>query len=176
LLAAFCVTPGRLDVAVSEGAYPHICPRGRDRERLDPPQDILLSQLRAVRAPIAEARSGLLSAYARPGIGDISQGGSLSSASRIDNCRCAIRRTIEHQDLPSPKKLPQMELVPVVWCWKRNGGASGLDELLKTVQDFFRGTFLPFFRALDSPMAIACLRLFTLPALPPLPLFAVPRL
>src|SRR5262249_46977833 len=37
---------------------------------------------------------------------------------------------------------------------------------------FFRGTFLPFLRALDSAMAIACLRLFTLPPFPPLPLFA----
>ena len=37
----------------------------------------------------------------------------------------------------------------------------------------FAGTFFPFLRALDSPIAIACLRLFTLP---PLPLLAVPRL
>src|SRR5256885_13722948 len=36
---------------------------------------------------------------------------------------------------------------------------------------FFFGTFLPFLRASDRPMAIACLRLFTLP---PLPLFSVP--
>jgi hypothetical protein len=28
---------------------------------------------------------------------------------------------------------------------------------------FFLGTFAPFFRASDSPIAIACLRLFTLP-------------
>src|SRR4029077_12486676 len=40
---------------------------------------------------------------------------------------------------------------------------------------FFLGTFLPFFRALESAMAMACFRLFTLPALPPLPLFAFPR-
>jgi hypothetical protein len=33
-----------------------------------------------------------------------------------------------------------------------------------------------FLRALDKPMAIACLRLLTLPPLPPLPLLAVPRL
>src|SRR5262249_55644127 len=38
------------------------------------------------------------------------------------------------------------------------------------------GTFLPFFRALESPIAIACLRLFTLPPLPPRPLLAVPFL
>jgi hypothetical protein len=37
---------------------------------------------------------------------------------------------------------------------------------------FFRGTFAPFFRASESPMAIACLRLFTFL---PLPLFSVPR-
>src|SRR5205823_3699803 len=39
-----------------------------------------------------------------------------------------------------------------------------------------RGTFLPFFRASDRPMAIACLRLLTFPPLPPLPLFSVPFL
>jgi hypothetical protein len=37
----------------------------------------------------------------------------------------------------------------------------------------FRGTRLPFFRAFERPIAIACLRLFTLP---PRPLLAVPRL
>ena len=36
---------------------------------------------------------------------------------------------------------------------------------------FFFGTFLPFFRASESPIAIACFRLFTLP---PLPLLSVP--
>src|SRR5207237_6475231 len=43
-------------------------------------------------------------------------------------------------------------------------------------QRFLRGTFFPFFRALESAMAIACLRLFTLPPLPPRPLLARPRL
>src|SRR6266850_6262953 len=38
-----------------------------------------------------------------------------------------------------------------------------------------RGTFLPFLRASDSPIAIACLRLLTLPPLPPFPLLKVPR-
>ena len=42
--------------------------------------------------------------------------------------------------------------------------------------DLFLGTFLPCLRAFDKPMAIACLRLLTLPPLPPLPLCAVPRL
>src|ERR1700747_343401 len=42
--------------------------------------------------------------------------------------------------------------------------------------DFFLGTFLPFLRAFDSPIAIACLRLLTFPPLPPRPLFAVPFL
>src|SRR6266536_5216385 len=41
---------------------------------------------------------------------------------------------------------------------------------------FFFGTLLPFLRALESAMAIACLRLFTRPPFPPLPLFAVPLL
>ena len=41
---------------------------------------------------------------------------------------------------------------------------------------FFLGTFFPFLRAYDSPIAIACLRLFTFPPFPPRPLLAVPRL
>jgi hypothetical protein len=44
------------------------------------------------------------------------------------------------------------------------------------LDDRLRGTLAPFFRASDSPMAIACLRLFTVPPRPPLPLFSVPRL
>jgi hypothetical protein len=38
------------------------------------------------------------------------------------------------------------------------------------------GTFFPLRRASDRPIAIACLRLFTLPPRPPLPLLSVPRL
>src|ERR1700687_2351101 len=34
---------------------------------------------------------------------------------------------------------------------------------------FFFGTFAPFLRASERPMAIACLRLVTLPPLPPFP-------
>src|SRR5262249_51320647 len=40
----------------------------------------------------------------------------------------------------------------------------------------FFGTFLPLRRASESPMAIACLRLFTVPPRPPLPLLSVLRL
>src|ERR1700729_1926647 len=40
---------------------------------------------------------------------------------------------------------------------------------------FFRGTLAPFLRASESPIAIACLRLVTLPPLPPLPERSVPR-
>ena len=36
------------------------------------------------------------------------------------------------------------------------------------------GTFLPFLRAYERAMAIACFLLFTVPPLPPLPLFSVP--
>ena len=39
--------------------------------------------------------------------------------------------------------------------------------------DFFLGTFAPFFRAFERPIAIACLRLFTFLLL--LPLFNFPR-
>src|ERR1700729_3911420 len=40
---------------------------------------------------------------------------------------------------------------------------------------FFLGTLAPFLRASESPIAIACLRLVTLPPLPPLPEQSVPR-
>lgn len=40
--------------------------------------------------------------------------------------------------------------------------------------DFFLGTLAPFLRASDSPMAIACLRLFTRPPLPAFPERSVP--
>src|SRR6185437_3302122 len=36
------------------------------------------------------------------------------------------------------------------------------------------GTFFPFLRASDRPMAIACLRLLTVPPRPPLPRFSLP--
>jgi hypothetical protein len=39
----------------------------------------------------------------------------------------------------------------------------------------FRGTFAPFLRASDSPMAMACLRLLTLPPFPPGPDRKLPR-
>src|ERR1700751_3047599 len=44
----------------------------------------------------------------------------------------------------------------------------------KAYAAFLRGTFAPFCRASESPIAIACFRLFTVPPLPPLPDFKVP--
>jgi len=41
--------------------------------------------------------------------------------------------------------------------------------------DFSRGTLAPLFRASDSPIAIACFLLFTIPPLPPFPERRVPR-
>jgi hypothetical protein len=40
---------------------------------------------------------------------------------------------------------------------------------------FLLGTFAPLLRASERPIAIACLRLFTLPPFPPLPDLSVPR-
>lgn len=40
--------------------------------------------------------------------------------------------------------------------------------------DLFRGTFAPFFRASERPMAIACFRLLTLPPFPLFPALSVP--
>jgi hypothetical protein len=39
---------------------------------------------------------------------------------------------------------------------------------------FFLGTLAPFSRASDSPIAIACLRLLTVPPFPPLPDLSAP--
>jgi hypothetical protein len=39
---------------------------------------------------------------------------------------------------------------------------------------FFLGTFAPLALASDSPIAMACLRLFTVPPFPPFPLLSVP--
>ncbi|HEU5171247.1 MAG TPA: hypothetical protein VFU46_11955 [Gemmatimonadales bacterium] len=51
-----------------------------------------------------------------------------------------------------------------------------LDERLRgELLPRLAGTLAPFFRASESPIAIACLRLFTLPPLPPRPLRSVPR-
>src|SRR5207253_518434 len=56
------------------------------------------------------------------------------------------------------------------------------DELLEVrflpdddrADDFRAGTLAPFFLASESPIAIACLRLFTVPPWPDLPLLSVP--
>ncbi|HVI37485.1 MAG TPA: hypothetical protein VM684_14735, partial [Gaiellales bacterium] len=42
--------------------------------------------------------------------------------------------------------------------------------------DFLRGTLAPFFLASDSPIAMACLRLFTVPPWPDFPRLRVPFL
>lgn len=46
--------------------------------------------------------------------------------------------------------------------------------VLQLPLDFLAGTFAPFFRASESPMAMACLRLVTRPPLPPGPDRRVP--
>jgi hypothetical protein len=47
---------------------------------------------------------------------------------------------------------------------------AALDQRL----DLGLGTFFPFFRASESPMAMACFLLLTAPPLPPLPRFSLP--
>jgi hypothetical protein len=46
---------------------------------------------------------------------------------------------------------------------------------MRAFQLFFLGTFAPFFRASDKPIAIACFRVFTTPPLPPFPERSLPR-
>jgi hypothetical protein len=53
--------------------------------------------------------------------------------------------------------------------------ASSASNTLGDQLVFFRGTFAPFFRASESPIAIACFLLVTRPPFPPLPDFSVPR-
>jgi hypothetical protein len=48
------------------------------------------------------------------------------------------------------------------------------DRLLLLFDARLRGTFAPFARASERPIAMACLRLFTVPPFPPGPLFSVP--
>ena len=52
--------------------------------------------------------------------------------------------------------------------------ASRVFEARLVQRDFFLGTFAPFLRASESPMAIACFLLLTLPPLPRFPDFRVP--
>jgi hypothetical protein len=60
-------------------------------------------------------------------------------------------------------------------CGNTNGGAH-LVWNARPQLFFFFGTFFPFFRAFDNPMAIACFLLLTRPPFPFGPLFAVPFL
>src|ERR1700722_4517518 len=62
--------------------------------------------------------------------------------------------------------------IKIRWVWSRATFVGRPEDYFF----FLGGTFLPFLRASDSPMAIACLRLFTVPPLPPLPLLSVPFL
>ena len=85
LLAPFRVAPRRLNVAIGEGTYPDLRPCGRDRERLDPFQDILFSQLRAVCPYIANACPGLLAAYAGTRIRNIAKTRGLGGVLRVND-------------------------------------------------------------------------------------------
>jgi hypothetical protein len=62
-----------------------------------------------------------------------------------------------------------------VFVQGRNKNSMGL-ERSRHGYDLFAGTFFPFLPASESPMAMACLRLFTVPPLPPLPRLRVPFL
>jgi len=62
----------------------------------------------------------------------------------------------------------------VVWSWPYGECPFLRTDLVVSAAliaqpGFFLGTFAPFFRASESPIAIACFRLFTFPPLPPFP-------
>jgi hypothetical protein len=63
-------------------------------------------------------------------------------------------------------------LCPCVICGKEDFLSQDFFLPLDLDDDFFLGTFAPLFRASESPIAIACLRLFTF--LPLRPLLSVP--
>jgi hypothetical protein len=56
--------------------------------------------------------------------------------------------------------------------WRRETNSSR--DLIQPQRDAFFGTFAPFLRASDKPMAIACFLLFTMPPFPPFPDRKVP--
>jgi len=92
LLAPPCIPSGRLNMAVGEGAYPDVRPSGRNGKRFNPLQHILFAEPGAVRGGIGESRPDLLAAYARSGVGDVSQTRRLSGVLWIDNRLNAIGR------------------------------------------------------------------------------------
>src|SRR4051812_33241961 len=104
-----------------------------------------------------------------------SQGGGMSLSRLIQHCLeiyQALLRDIVRVcgNVPVGQSLQHLSIFP----HKRS--AHSWAPRTYAGYDFFFGTFFPFFRALDRPIAIACFRLLTLPPLPPGPLFALPRL
>jgi hypothetical protein len=87
-----------------------------------------------------------------------------------------------------PAKRGQRQIVRSLWKWKRVDSAKTKTGRLAGKRRpcrcrffrnlgsiyFFLGTFAPFFRASDRPMAIACFLLLTRPAWPALPDRKVP--
>jgi hypothetical protein len=89
---------------------------------------------------------------------------------RLTGLRLLNKQRIDRGSLPyATKKI-------IAQSANRHTGRLSPSEVGASRVIFFLGTLLPFLRALESAMAIACLRLFTLPPFPPLPLFALPLL
>src|ERR1700686_1461257 len=77
-----------------------------------------------------------------------------------------IQRSMQTPSRPSP--------APSRLSWNTKASIGVRNYAYVAQAAFFLGTFAPFFRASESPMAIACLRLFTVPPFPPLPDLSVP--
>ena len=92
LLAALRVPARGLDVAVTPRANPDVGPGRRDCQSPDPFQHVRLGELRPVGPGVRESFSCLLAAYARTGIGNMSQARGFGGVLRIDNCLRAIRQ------------------------------------------------------------------------------------
>ena len=100
------------------------------------------------------------------------------SPAAMGQCAMAPSRLFRRQtDLPVPVRFARTRnrLRSYLYIYVgllRRGGAQA-DNLGLPYEALFFGAFLPFFRAFERAIAIACFRLLTSP---PLPLFAVPRL
>jgi hypothetical protein len=72
-------------------------------------------------------------------------------------------RTVATSDRAPSSELKVLSTCPFLICPQCTKKPRSLGAFLFRYDERFFGTFLPFLRALESPIAIACLRLFTLP-------------
>jgi len=93
LLPAAGVTAGRLQMTAGVGADPDVGPGRRDRQPLDPADDLLVTDQAAVTTEITEGLAGALPADSRAEVGDVAKPGGprrlhrVSELGRIERAR-----------------------------------------------------------------------------------------